>query len=66
MKMHLSDRQKQIIKLLADGFSQKEISGKLKISKTNTNNYLSKARAKTGARTTVHLVMMAKENKIIA
>lgn len=60
----LTDRQKKIIELLAEGFSQKEISNQLRISRTNTNNYLTKARKITGARTTIHLVMMAKTKKI--
>ena len=62
----LTDRQKKIVELLAQGFSQKEISNQLRISTTNTNNYLTRARDKIGARTNIHLVMIAKEKKLIA
>jgi DNA-binding CsgD family transcriptional regulator len=63
--MNLNPFEIELIKLLSAGYSQKEIAAKFKISNTNVNNFLSRARIKTGARSTIHLVLQAHKNKML-
>jgi DNA-binding NarL/FixJ family response regulator len=55
--MNLNPFEKDIVKLLAKGYSQKEIAVKYNVSKTNINNFLSRARRKTGMKSTIQLAV---------
>lgn len=63
--MKLSPFEKEVLSLLSVGYSQKEIAVKYNISKTNVNNFLSRTRKKTGAKSNIHLVIEAYKNKSI-
>lgn len=63
--MKLNHLEKEIIKSLSEGDSQKELAGKYNISATNINNFLRRARVKTGMRSTIQLVCEAKIKKIV-
>jgi DNA-binding CsgD family transcriptional regulator len=63
--MRLTFHEKKIIRYLADGLSQKEISSKDNISRTNVNNMIRAAREKNGLRSTIQLVVEAKIKNIV-
>lgn len=55
----LSDRELQIIDLVATGFTNQEIAGKLEISKRTVDNHISNILTKTGTENRVALVRWA-------
>jgi DNA-binding CsgD family transcriptional regulator len=61
----ISEYTKRILQLMIDGHTQKEISAKLNTTKTNTNNHVAYAKKLTGARTTIHLAMIAQNNGLV-
>jgi DNA-binding NarL/FixJ family response regulator len=61
--MHLTPRHKQVLLLIAEGLSDKEISKKLKIAHATVGAHKHQIRNVTGARTPVALYRWAQENK---
>lgn len=55
----LSDRELQIIELVAAGLTNQEIAGKLEISKRTVDNHISNILTKTGTDNRVALVRWA-------
>ena len=55
----LSDRELQIIDLVADGLTNEKIAEKLEISKRTVDNHISNILTKTGAENRVALVRWA-------
>jgi DNA-binding NarL/FixJ family response regulator len=60
--MTLTNRERDIIQLLAKGFVQKEVADHLHISVQTVKAHLTNARGRNGARTTIALVMAARES----
>ncbi len=61
----LSQREKEILKLIAEDFDTKEIAGKLFISATTVGHHRSNMIERLGARDTTALVQLAKMAEII-
>ncbi|PAX60726.1 photosynthetic electron transport-dependent transcriptional regulator PedR [Brunnivagina elsteri] len=57
--VNLSDREVQIIDLVAAGLTNQEIAGKLEISKRTVDNHISNILTKTGTDNRVALVRWA-------
>ena len=57
--VNLSDREVQIIDLVATGLTNQEIAGKLEISKRTVDNHISNILTKTGTDNRVALVRWA-------
>jgi DNA-binding NarL/FixJ family response regulator len=57
--VNLSDRELQIIDLVAAGLTNQEIAGKLEISKRTVDNHISNILTKTGTDNRVALVRWA-------
>lgn len=62
----INPTEKRMIELLAAGYTQKEIADKVNAKISAVNCTLKRAGQKVGARTTIHLVVIAKEQKLIA
>lgn len=62
----LTDREKECVKLAADGLSCKEIGCKLGISQKTVEAHLRASRLKLGARNTVNLISIAHKSGIIS
>jgi len=62
MKMKLTKREKEVLKLISEGLTAKEISDKLGVSKRTIDAHTSNMLRKTGANNAVRLVMWAVEN----
>ncbi|MEB3333949.1 MAG: LuxR C-terminal-related transcriptional regulator [Cyanobacteriota bacterium] len=58
-KAELSERELEIIELVATGLTNLEIAGKLMISKRTVDNHVSNIFAKTGAKNRIALVNWA-------
>ena len=54
-RVHMSERQKDIMRLMLEGLSSKEISKRLGISVHTVNNHRTRLKAKTGCRNAVQL-----------
>ena len=63
--MKLTHRQKQLLQLLANDYSQKQAAEKMGLSPHTVKNHLHNARQKNSARNTAHLVAMAYTEGII-
>lgn len=61
--MHLTPRHKQVLSLIAEGLSDKEIAKKLGIAKATVGAHKHQIRNATGARTPVALYRWSVENK---
>ena len=53
----MKPRQQKIMKLLAQGFTQKEVAAKMNTTPTSINNRLKYLRVKHGKRTVIELVV---------
>jgi DNA-binding CsgD family transcriptional regulator len=51
----LSPRELEVVSLLCDGFTPKEIAGRLELSLWTVKSHIANARKRTGSRTTVQL-----------
>lgn len=60
-----SDKEIEIIKYLADGYSTTEISDKIFLSPKTIENYRTKLLSKTGCKNSTSLVVYAIKNKLI-
>jgi DNA-binding CsgD family transcriptional regulator len=58
-KLHLSNRETEVLKLLADGLTTKEIAGRLGITFHTAATYRKRLREKTGVKNTSELVNFA-------
>jgi DNA-binding NarL/FixJ family response regulator len=61
----LTPREKELLKFIADGFTNVEIAEKLFLSVETVNSYRKNLLLKLGARNTAVLVKMAYEEKLI-
>ncbi len=64
-KLHLSDREKEVLEHICKGLSNQEIADILFISKRTVEKHRSNLLAKTNTKNTAQLVMFAVENKLI-
>lgn len=60
-RSRLTDRDRQVLRLVLEGLSNKEIAGQLSISESAVKSSLQQLFAKTGVRTRGHLVRIALE-----
>ena len=60
--MKLTEREKEVLKLISEGLTAKEISDKLRVSKRTIDAHTSNMLNKSGANNAVRLVMWAVEN----
>jgi two-component system response regulator DesR len=58
----LTDREREVLRLAADGAPAKEIATELFLSPGTVRNYLSRVIAKTGARTRIEAIRIAQES----
>ena len=65
MTRELAPREKQVLKLVADGLTSKEAAKRLGLSPSSTNLYLSNSRMKLGAANTASAVAVAIRNGYI-
>lgn len=65
MEAKLSAREIEVVRMVANGFTSKQIAQKLKISRRTVDTHRGKAMLKLVAKNAVHLVLLAKERKII-
>lgn len=63
--IELSKREKEVLLLICQGYSNKEIAGKLFISPNTVENHRSNLLSKTGTRNAAHLVLFAIKEKLI-
>lgn len=62
VKADLSDRELEIIELVATGLTNSEIASQLMISKRTVDNHVSNVFAKTGAKNRIALINWAMDN----
>lgn len=62
----LSERERDVLRLLADGFSTEEIAARLFISGHTVRAHADHAKSRLGARTRTHAVAIALRNRLIA
>jgi len=55
----LSDRERQVLGLLAEGYTYQSIAQRMQISPHTVDTYLRRIRGKTGARDRAHLLRLA-------
>lgn len=60
----LTEREREILHLVADGLTQKAIAGILYISQRSVEKALERARDRCGADSTTHLVAKYAESRI--
>ncbi|MBI9064953.1 MAG: response regulator transcription factor [Marinilabiliaceae bacterium] len=65
IKVELSKREKEVLVLICQGFSNKEIAEKLFISPNTVDNHRSNLLSKTSTRNAAHLVLFAIKEKLI-
>jgi len=61
----ISKREKQVLELICQGYSNNDIAEKLFISPNTVENHRSKLVLKTGARNSSHMVLIAIKEKLI-
>lgn len=61
----LSKRETEVLELLCQGYTNKEIAKKLHLSHKTVDNHRTNLLSKTGTRNTAHLVMFAIKNHLI-
>jgi len=64
-KLEITKREKEVLYLISQGFSNKEIGEKLFISPKTVDNHRTSLLSKTGSKNTASLVFFAIKNKII-
>ena len=62
----LTKREKEILELISQGFSNQTISGKLNISQRTVERHRTNLLEKTGSKNSISLVVYALKNKLIA
>jgi DNA-binding NarL/FixJ family response regulator len=63
--IHLSQREKEILSLICQGFSNNQIGEKLFISPKTVDNHRTNLLSKTNTRNSAHLVMFAIKNNLV-
>lgn len=63
--IHLSAREKEILALICQGYSNNEIGEQLFISPKTVDNHRTNLLSKTGTRNSAHLVMFAIKNQLV-
>lgn len=61
----LTEKEAEVLRLICNGFVNKEIAAKLFVSPRTIENYRTKLIDKTGAKNTSNLIMLAIKNKLI-
>jgi DNA-binding NarL/FixJ family response regulator len=61
----LSSHEKNILNLMADGFSSKQVAGKLKISENTVSNHRQNMLRKTNTKNVAELVAFAIRSRLI-
>jgi DNA-binding NarL/FixJ family response regulator len=61
----LSDREFQVLRMIASGESVKEIAGKLSLSVKTVSTYRTRILEKTGMKTTADLIRFAIQSKLV-
>lgn len=59
---HFTNREREIVRQLAEGYSTNEVAKRLFISSDTVKTHRKNVIGKTGARNTVHLVWLASAN----
>ena len=65
MKIILTNRESEVLKLISNGFSDKEIADLLHLSKRTVNGYRDNLLIKLGARNSPQLVRIAIERNFL-
>ena len=63
--MHITPRQREVLRLLADGLAEKEIARKLGISRNTVKLHVRNISLALIARSRTHAVALALRNRII-
>lgn len=63
--MHITPRQREVLRLLADGLAEKEIARKLGISRNTVKLHVRNISLALSARSRTHAVALALRNRII-
>lgn len=63
--LRLSDRQTEVVRLVAKGLTNKEIAGRLHLAETTVKGYVSEVLAKLGLRDRTQLVVLAYESGLV-
>jgi DNA-binding NarL/FixJ family response regulator len=66
LNLKLTSRELQVLRLICEGLSDKEIGDRLFLSKRTIDNYRANLLLKLGAKNTGHLVALAYENRLIS
>ena len=64
-QVNLSKREVEVLELLCQGYTNKEMAEKLHLSPKTVDNHRTSLLSKTGTRNTAHLVMFAIKNHLI-
>lgn len=64
--IELTRRQRQVLELIAEGMTTKEIAARLGISEHTANDYRKALRMKIGAGNAAQMVRIAIEQKVLA
>lgn len=64
-KIQLTDREKEVLHLICNGYTNKEISEKICLGVKSIEKYRNNLIQKTGANNSAHLVMFAIKNQLI-
>ena len=62
---HLSEREQQILTLLAQGFDNAHIAVKLKLAEQTVRNYVSRLYARIGVRSRAEAVVWARRSGLV-
>lgn len=64
-KLFLTDREHQILVLVASGLSDEEISQKLSISRRTTNKHMENLRVKMDAKNRIHVIIKSLKHGLL-
>ena len=62
----LRDREREVLWLLAQGYTQREIAGELGISRYTVRNHITNIMGKLGARNSTHAAALAARGGVLA
>lgn len=61
----LTEREKQVVRLLADGYSNEEIAARVFLSAATVKTHLARITSKLGARSRTHIVGIALQKDLL-